>query len=345
MKERYENFDGIRTFAALGILCMHVLILGQFPENMGGGTVYKLISGMGVLVQLFFMLSGFGMCCGYYDKMKSGTVDLNTFFSRRYLKIWPFFTVLVCIDILSETVMGSGLSRGVLYEAFANLTLLFGFLPGKDFQVMGIGWTLGVIFGFYCLFPFFVFALWTKRRAWFSLLTTIALNYLCKTYFAVGDMAASHICLQWMCCFVAGGVIYLYKDCIIHWNRRYPWLGWVSIMVGLLLTLTFFPAWGQLFSTVKSIGGFALIMVGALTDRRKLLANTFTRIISDISLEIYLSHVFILRVIQKVGIIQRISNPTIAYVVTVLFAVFGSIVFAVAFRFLSVRIKQKEKVL
>lgn len=40
MKERYENFDAIRTFAALGILCMHVLILGQFPENVGGGVQY-----------------------------------------------------------------------------------------------------------------------------------------------------------------------------------------------------------------------------------------------------------------------------------------------------------------
>lgn len=203
---------------------------------------------------------------------------------------------------------------------------------------------VGSHFRILLLVSFFVVALWTRRRAWFSLWIAIALNYLCKTYFAVGDMAASHICLQWMCCFVAGGVIYLYKDCIIQWNRRHPRLDWVSITVGLLLTLTFFPAWGQLFSTVKSIGGFALIMVGALTDRRKLLANTFTRIISDISLEIYLSHVFILRVIQKVGIIQRLSNPTIAYVVTVLFTVFGSIVFAVSFRFLSVRIKQKEKV-
>ena len=186
MKEKYENLDGIRTFSAIGILCMHVLILGQFPEKTAGGKVYRLISGMGVLVQLFFMLSGFGMCCGYYEKMKSGTVDLNGFFSRRYAKIWPFFTTLVCIDILSEVVMDSGLPRCRLYEAFADITLLFGFLPGGDFQVMGIGWTLGVIFGFYCLFPFFVFALWTKRRAWFSLVITLALNYLCKTYFAAG---------------------------------------------------------------------------------------------------------------------------------------------------------------
>lgn len=37
MKEKYENLDGIRTFSAIGILCMHVLILGQFPENTAGG--------------------------------------------------------------------------------------------------------------------------------------------------------------------------------------------------------------------------------------------------------------------------------------------------------------------
>lgn len=293
---------------------------------------------MGVLVQLFFMLSGFGMCCGYYEKMKSGTVDLNGFFSRRYAKIWPFFTALVCIDILSEVVMGSGLSRILLYEAFANITLLFGFLPGEDFQVMGIGWTLGVIFGFYCLFPFFVFALWTKRRAWFSLVITLALNYLCKTYFTAGNMAAGHICLQWMCCFVAGGVIYLYKDNIVHWNRRYPWFGWVLIAVGLFLTLVFFHAWGQMLSTVKTIVGFALILIGALSDRRTLLANGFTRKISDISLEIYLSHVVILRIIQKVGIIQLISNPTIAYITTIFMTFVGAAVFAYFFRFSSKQI-------
>lgn len=295
---------------------------------------------MGVLVQLFFMLSGFGMCCGYYEKMKSGTVDLNGFFSRRYARIWPFFTTLVCIDILSEVVMGNGLSRSLWYEAFANITLLFGFLPGGDFQVMGIGWTLGVIFGFYCLFPFFVFALWTKKRAWFSLVITLALNYVCKTYFAAGNMAAGHICLQWMCCFVAGGVIFLYKDNIVHWNRRHSWFGWVLIAAGLLLTLEFFPAWGQMFSTVKTIVGFAMILIGALSDRRVLLSNGFTKKISDISLEIYLSHVVILRIIQKVGIICMVSNPTIAYIIMVLLTLVGSVIFARTFHFLTARISR-----
>lgn len=341
MKERCENLDGIRTFAALGIICMHVLILGQFPSDTLG-RAYKVIAGMGILVRIFFILSGFGMCCGYYEKMKSGTADLNVFFSRRYLKIWPFFVVLVCIDVFSEAVIGSGVTGNIFFEAFSNLTLLFGFLPGKDFQVMGIGWTLGVVFGFYCLFPFFTFALWTKRRAWFSFLVSIAFNCVCKAYFTENDIDASHICLQWACYFVAGGLIYLYRDRIIQCNRLHPWAGWISIAMGLFVSLTTFPG-GQLVQTLKSISCFAMIITGAMSDRKKLLANAFTRIISDISLEIYLSHVFILRVMQKAGIVQRIHNHEIAYIVMVLTTVFGTIAFSLAFRFVSVKMAQKKK--
>lgn len=339
MKEKYENLDGLRTFSAIGILCMHVLILGQFPKNViGAETAYRLIAGMGVLVQLFFILSGFGMCCGYYKKMKSGTINLNELFSRRYTKIWPFFITLVCIDILSEVVIDSSLSKTQLYEAFANITLLFGFLPGKDFQVMGIGWTLGVIFGFYCLFPFIVFALWTKKRAWFSLLVAVVLNYLCKTYFASGDMAASHIFLQWMCYFVAGGIIYLYKDSIIYWNRKYPCIGWILIALGLFLTLAFFPDWGHLFSTIKTMVGFSIILIGSLSGRRILLSNRFTKRISDISLEIYLSHVVILRIIQKVGINCIVSDSTIEYILMVLLTFIGSVILAKIFHFIASKI-------
>ena len=96
--------------------------------------------------------------------------------------------------------------------------------------------------------------------------------------------------------------------------------------------LAFFPDWGQMFSTVKTIVGFALILIGALSDRRTILANGFTRKIRDISLEIYLSHVVILRIIQKVGIICMVSNPTIAYIIIVLLTLVGSVIFARTFR-------------
>ena len=36
------------------------------------------------------MVSAFGMCCGYYEKFKSGKVNLEKFYIRRFEKNLPF---------------------------------------------------------------------------------------------------------------------------------------------------------------------------------------------------------------------------------------------------------------
>lgn len=41
-----------------------------------------------------------------------------------------------------------------LYEAYVNITLMFGIFQSMKITVVGIGWTLGVTFAFYRLFPF-----------------------------------------------------------------------------------------------------------------------------------------------------------------------------------------------
>lgn len=55
-----------------------------------------------------------------------------------------------------------------LYDGFAELTLVFNLLPNPRPSI-GVAWFLGVIFLFYMLFPFFVFMIENKRRAWISL--------------------------------------------------------------------------------------------------------------------------------------------------------------------------------
>ncbi|KDS55941.1 acyltransferase domain protein [Phocaeicola vulgatus str. 3975 RP4] len=50
-----------------------------------------------------------------------------------------------------------GFSKGSLFEAFMNCTLVFGLLPNNSLEVIGVGWFLGTVFLFYMLFPFFVF--------------------------------------------------------------------------------------------------------------------------------------------------------------------------------------------
>ena len=98
---------------------------------------------------LFMMVSGFSVCCGYYQRIKEGTITPTKFYKKRYARILPFFAILCLIDLAVSPSIGS------LYEAITNMTLCFGLLPpSTDIHVIGVGWFLGVVFLFYMLFPF-----------------------------------------------------------------------------------------------------------------------------------------------------------------------------------------------
>lgn len=71
-----------------------------------------------------------------------------------------------------------------LCESFANITLCFGLYPNADITVIGVGWFLGLVFVFYMLFPFFVFLISNRRRAWFALIIAIALYAVGVLHFA-----------------------------------------------------------------------------------------------------------------------------------------------------------------
>ena len=42
------------------------------------------------------------MCNGYYKKLKDENYDLNKFYSRRYKKTVPFFSILIIMNCILE---------------------------------------------------------------------------------------------------------------------------------------------------------------------------------------------------------------------------------------------------
>jgi peptidoglycan/LPS O-acetylase OafA/YrhL len=135
--KRYEAIDGLRAFAAVGIVSMHVMTNGGFilPD-----PVHRVIGSMGEFVYLFMAVSGFSMCCGYYDRMLSGNVSIVDFYKRRFSKAFPFFALLCLIDFAISPSLHS------IFEVFANMTLCFGLLPNPTMSVVGVGWFLGLVF-------------------------------------------------------------------------------------------------------------------------------------------------------------------------------------------------------
>ena len=105
MKERYENLDGFRALAAIGIILMHVRANGNFGIS---GFVYdSVIASFTNLTFLFMLLSAFSMCCGYYEKFRSGNIIIEQFYKRRYDRIWPYFALLCTIELIVDHSLNS----------------------------------------------------------------------------------------------------------------------------------------------------------------------------------------------------------------------------------------------
>lgn len=210
MNDRYEGIDGLKAYAIIGIALMHVLANAKY--GMGGFVFERLIPSFTNLVFLFMMVSGFGMCCGYYQKFKDKKISVGEFYTKRYCKIWPYFALLCALNFVMSP------SKSALYEVFANLTLCQGLLPNMNISVIGVSWTLAVIFVFYLLFPFFCFLLENKRRAWLAFVCAVIYNFACSTYFFDANHIADRVAVNFsartniLYCavyFMAGGLIFL----------------------------------------------------------------------------------------------------------------------------------------
>ena len=127
------------------------------------------------------------------------------------IKIWPYFTLLCALDFVISP------SKESLFEVFANLTLCQGLLPNAKISVIGVSWTLAVIFVFYMLFPFFCFLIGNKKRAWSVAVVALVFNWLCTNYFKAGRTNIVYDAIY----FIAGGLIFLYRKELAEFAAKY----------------------------------------------------------------------------------------------------------------------------
>lgn len=316
----YENIDGLKTIAALGIVAVHVAknIGYQFDSFFYTDIICRMES----FVNLFFVISGFGMFYGYYEKIKYNQITLNEFYQRRFKKMWPFFSLLVIADMIYSWV---GLQS--MTEAFAEITMVFAFLPGPSFSIMGVGWTLGVIFAFYLLFPFFVFCLWNYKRAFISLGVSLVYMFGRQYYFIVEGREILCNILRWTPYFILGGVLYLFRKEIkdIVEKRKILSLGIVWLFLVIWATVGSFIK-GTIGDEMITLFASATLLCYAIGSDSRVLSNVFTRFISKYSFEVYLLHMIIFRLVSLIcGNYWFDTNSVMSFVLVYFLVVLGSL--------------------
>ena len=69
VRENYSSLDGLRAYAAVGIVLMHVLanLMIKPSDNI---LTCNVIPWLTNFTLLFMIISAFSMCCGYYERIK-----------------------------------------------------------------------------------------------------------------------------------------------------------------------------------------------------------------------------------------------------------------------------------
>lgn len=326
--ERYEGIDGLKAYAIIGIALMHVLANGEY--ELGGFVFDRMIPAFTNLVFLFMMVSGFGMCCGYYQKIVDRKISMEEFYSKRYIKIWPYFALLCALDFVISP------SKNSMYEVFANLTLCQGLLPNANISVIGVSWTLAVIFVFYMLFPFFCFLLENKKKAWIVAVAALIFNFVSSNYFNAERKNIVYDAIY----FIAGGLIFLYRKELADFASKHKVIAGAILLVATVayfvlgsstVTMLFFCVTALVYTIGCKVGG---------------MANPVAKFLGGICFEVYLCHMVVYRLLEKLHLVHLFGNGLLAYIFTAVAVVCGPVVFSVCAKWFLNKIESilKEKV-
>ena len=162
-----SNLTPLRGIAALLTVLFHVdIILSILGGHLVDGKVSSILNRMYLMVDFFFVLSGF-ILCYVYSKNFEGTVkakDFKKFTIARFARVYPlhlFSLLLTTLFLFLLHQWGAKVSpildaENSVYSFITNLFLLHSMNLHKWFTFTHASWSISTEWWMYMLFPFLV---------------------------------------------------------------------------------------------------------------------------------------------------------------------------------------------
>ncbi|MEE4454508.1 acyltransferase [Novosphingobium resinovorum] len=165
---RHQFLDSLRGVAILGVVMTHV---GQSVNDAPAMLTDFFRFGLRG-VQLFFMVSALTLSL----VTKPATLDLPSFYVRRFFRIAPMFYLAAMFYLLSPSLLGVDFVAPPVTGFDMAFAFLFvhGFDPHGMNSVVPGGWSIASEVMFYAIFPLLLYHAASLRRA--SLLLCVSLG-------------------------------------------------------------------------------------------------------------------------------------------------------------------------
>jgi len=169
-KDRVESLDMLRGLMALAVAFYHFTI--WYPVFQPGRFMAYTAAKAGHYgVEGFFIISGFCFFHIYGPDSFRGT-GLRDFHIKRFLRIAPLYYLAVTLNVVLGLAVGPGVTARMLLE---NATLTFGLFHPNHSLVLG-GWSIGIEYVFYLVFPALAWAA-ARYRPFLALAALVTLLF------------------------------------------------------------------------------------------------------------------------------------------------------------------------
>jgi len=172
-KPKLLYVDCLRGYAILMVIATHVTYaVPQLPY-----PVHRLTSFGWFGVQLFFLASCLTlMMSSDFERSKSGSMNVGNFFIRRFLRIAPMYYLAGIFYWFASSHAGANLTQAISSVTFTNAWGPAIMPTTGGWQLVPGGWSIGVEFTFYFVFPLFFAVATTWRRALLVFLGALVLG-------------------------------------------------------------------------------------------------------------------------------------------------------------------------
>src|ERR1044071_6303395 len=166
-KKFFEGLEALRGIAALTVVFLHIEVIyfrDQWANPANDRLLFHFFRNGYLMVDLFFVLSGFVICHNYFSKI-SCLRDVLRFMFLRFGRLYPLHLFFLLIFFGMEIVKYIGQQRfGFVanqHPAFtengsfafvANIFLVQPFFPSANLSFNAPSWSIGIEFYTYLIF-------------------------------------------------------------------------------------------------------------------------------------------------------------------------------------------------
>ncbi len=177
-KQQSQHLYGIDGLKGIGACIVAFAWHYQHFKPQNGSPFYDFITFSykygWCMVELFFMLSGFGMMIGYGDRIINSKINFKEFISKRIKKLYPIFLFGTVLTIILEIIHMNYTDKTFVYgnfdiqHLFMNLLFIQDGYIGIEWSLDSPSWCISICFFCYILFYFVLYKLKDETKVYYA---------------------------------------------------------------------------------------------------------------------------------------------------------------------------------